>query len=98
MRQPKSISSPVVDIPHLMEVICGYQKEVYPFERYVAMLTFTTWLHSPAQAEIALQARVVAAALVIQAIHNGRLPVSPKQREAKINSIADRAFRPLDAA
>ena len=36
-----------IDVGDLMLVACGHRPETFPFERYVALMTFSTWLHFP---------------------------------------------------
>jgi hypothetical protein len=98
MARSKSSNTSAVDIPDLMKVICGFRAEAFPFERYVALLTFGTWLHASEQPDVVRQARLIAAGLLMTAIHSGRLAVPPSERHATINAITSNAFHPLDAA
>jgi hypothetical protein len=98
MARSKSSTSSGVNIPDLMEVICDYRKEAFPFEKYVALMTFSTWLHAPIEPEIVLQSRIIAAALVMLSMNNGRLPILTSERKATIDAIVKNAFQPLDAA
>jgi hypothetical protein len=41
-----------IDVGQLMEVICGYRKERYRFERIVSLMTFSGWLRWPKDTEI----------------------------------------------
>ena len=98
MAHPKPAVSSGVDIPDLIEVICGYRKELFPFEKYVALMAFSTWLRAPVLHEIVLQSKIVAAALMMLSINNGQVPVSAAKRKPTTDAISTKAFRPLDAA
>jgi hypothetical protein len=96
MGDPESL--PDINVGQLIEIICGYREETYPFEQYVCFLTFSTWLHTAADPELVHLARITAAGLVMLTIDKGGLAVSPSERQATIDAIAKRAFQPLDAA
>jgi hypothetical protein len=98
MARSKASTSSDVDIPDLMEVVCDHRKEAFPFEKYVALMTFSTWLRAPRQPEIVRQGRIIAVALLMLSIDNGQLPVSVSQRKSTIDAIATSAFPLLDAA
>jgi hypothetical protein len=86
------------DVTGLIEVICGLRAERYPFERYVALLTFNTWLRWPAQPDAVEQAEIVAAARLILGLDYGEIKVAKEQRQRTIEEIASKIFTPLAAA
>jgi hypothetical protein len=87
-----------VDVPRLMEVICGYQEERYPFEKYVALMTFSAWLLIPKEADVVRRAELISAASVILAINHEKLPVPPSKKRAVIDQIAEPVFSTLEVA
>ena len=54
-----------IDIPRLMEVVCGLKKETHPFERTISLLTFSAWLSIPTESEYISRASIASAASVI---------------------------------
>jgi hypothetical protein len=76
-----------VDLTDLMEVICGYRRERFSFERLVAAMTFSAWLHFPLDPDMVEFGRLMAAANVIRALKNGFLKLSPVTSRKKIDSI-----------
>jgi len=87
-----------VDIPRLMEVICGFRKERYPFEKYVALMTFSVWLVIPKEIEHVRRAQLISAASVILTIENGRLEVPSSKKRFVIDQIAKPLFLTLEVA
>jgi hypothetical protein len=87
-----------VDVPRLMEVICGYEKERYPFEKYVALMTFGVWLLIPKEEDFVRRAELISAASVILAINHENLPVPSSQKRAVIDQIAEPFFSTLEVA
>jgi hypothetical protein len=71
-----SSQSSETDVGQLMEIICGIREEQYAFEKYVALLTFSTWLGWPFAPNVVEFAEIVAAARVILAIDDGEIKVS----------------------
>jgi hypothetical protein len=98
MKQTWPPTSEDIDIGKLIDVICKYRKERYRFERYVALLTFSSWLHAPKRPHVVDHARVVAAARVIVEINTPALSISVKQRPAAIDAIARNEFSPIRVA
>jgi hypothetical protein len=91
MARSKPATSAGIDVADLMEVICGYRKEAFPFEKYVAIMTFSSWLYS-SDLEFNHQARIIATALLIRAIHRGALKVDVGERQSTIDRISKLAF------
>ena len=88
---PKTSSSPSdINVTDLIETICGFRKETYPYERQIALLTFAAWTLFPNRLEVMNQARVVAAASVIQSIRRTRFP---KAQKNKIEQMIDQIGR-----
>jgi hypothetical protein len=87
-----------IDVGQLMEVICGYRKERYRFERIVSLLTFSGWLRWPNDSEILSQVRLISAANVITAVDRGLFKVPKAQRKRVIDQLCRVEFRLLDAA
>jgi hypothetical protein len=87
-----------VDVGQLMEVICGFRKEVYPFEKYTALVTFSTWLRWHQHPDVVDIAGVVAAAHVILAIEDGEIKVPKGRRQIITDKIVEMEFTVLRAA
>jgi hypothetical protein len=83
-----------VDIADLMEVICDCRKEAFPFEKYVSIMTFSTWLHWPNSQDVVSQARLVAAGSIIRAIRSNTLKTPDDDSEKVIMTIANTLLRP----
>ncbi|MBB4397194.1 hypothetical protein [Bradyrhizobium sp. ERR14] len=58
-----------INITDLIALLTGLRKEVFAFERHIALMTFATWLHYPTDQDVLRHARVVAAAACF--IHSG---------------------------
>jgi hypothetical protein len=93
-----SSQSSETDVGQLMEIICGIREEQYAFEKYVALLTFSTWLGWPFAPNVVEFAEIVAAARVILAIDDGEIKVPKAQRQQVIESISRQVFKPLSVA
>jgi hypothetical protein len=87
-----------VDLPRLIEVICGFRKERYPFEKYVALLTFSVWLLIPKEDDCVRRAELISAASVILAINNGKLGVPSSKKHSVIDRIAKTMLPTLKVA
>jgi hypothetical protein len=94
----KSSKSSELDVAQLMEILCGIQKEQYPFQRYVALFTFCAWLAWPTDSKVAALAKTVAAARVIAEISQSRLKVPKERRLDVIDQISAKAFTTVEAA
>jgi hypothetical protein len=94
MEQTWPPTSEEIDIGKLIDVICEYRKESYRFERYVALRTFSSWLHAPTRPHVVNHARLVAAARVIVEINTPALSISVEQRPTVIDAIARKEFSP----
>jgi hypothetical protein len=71
-----------IDVGHLIDVICQFTQEEYPLQRYVAILTFSTWLVWPF-AIVVEYGETAAIARVILEISRGRIKV-PKDSQDRI--------------
>jgi hypothetical protein len=91
---PKPAKS--IGIEELIGTICGNRAEKFPFEKIVALITFSVWLRWPDKPEVVRQGRLVAIAHVILALHEGALPTGKKRQT--VQKIIDEAFDPLDTA
>jgi hypothetical protein len=98
MASATASNSQDVDIPDLIKVICDYRTERYPYERYVALPTFSMWLSAPKVPETVRLAATVFAARVILAIHRGEIEHSESLRQGAIDEVVKHAFSALDAA
>jgi hypothetical protein len=87
-----------VGVPQLMEVICGLKKERYPFERYVALMTFGVWLRIPKEEDYVQRSELISAASIILAINNGTLRVPSAKKRSVIEQIAKPLFSTLEVA
>jgi hypothetical protein len=87
-----------VDLPRLIEVICGFKDERYPFEKHVALMTLSVWLLIPKEEGCVRQAGLISAASVIWAINNGKLGVPSSKTQSVIDRIAETMFPPLEVA
>jgi hypothetical protein len=87
-----------VDIPRLMEVICGFRKERYPFERYVALMTFSVWLVIPKEEDCVRRAQLISAASVILTIENEKLELRSSKKRSVIEQIAKPLFQTVEVA
>jgi hypothetical protein len=92
-RRTKLLSTDV-DVQDLISIICNYRKEAFPFERFLALLTFASWLHWPSEPEIVNQARTVAAGLIVRAIQKGVFKGSHEQRRGHIAEITKAVMQP----
>jgi hypothetical protein len=87
-----------IGVGRLMEVICGIREEQYPFQRYVALLTFSTWLGWPFASNVVKLGETVAAARVVLAIDHSEIKVPKAEREGVIGKISREAFTSLKVA
>jgi hypothetical protein len=87
-----------VDVQDLICIICKYRKEAFPFERYLALLTFASWLHWPIEPEVVNQARTVSAGLIIRMIRKGAFKGSHEQQRKRIAGIAKAVMDPETVA
>jgi hypothetical protein len=90
----RSSKRPTVEILDLVEVICDHRKEAFPFEKYAALMTFSTWLRAPNNPDMIGNPQVVGAALIIRAIRGGTLKVPGNKRTEYIDSIAETLLPP----
>jgi hypothetical protein len=86
-----------IAIEEVIETICGIRPERFPFEKIVALITFSVWLHWPDKLEIIQQGRLIAIAHLILVVEENGLSTG-KKREATVQKIIDKAFHPLDTA
>jgi hypothetical protein len=93
-----SANSSDIDVPDLMSVLCDFRKERFPFEKYVSLMTFSTWLHVPEHPNIVAQSRITAVALVLLSVNAGSLAVPTSKRQSTIEAICASAFDAVDAA
>lgn len=56
-----------------VDLICGYQAPSYPFEDYVTLIEFGSWLRLPKSPSIQRHAIVAGTALLLTALRNGQL-------------------------
>jgi hypothetical protein len=91
---PKPATS--IAIEEVIETICGIRAERFPFEKIVALITFSVWLNWPDKPEIVRQGRLIAIAHLILALNDNELPTSKKR--ATVQKIIDEAFDPIDTA
>jgi hypothetical protein len=98
MKSSEETESSVIGVGHLMEVISGLRPETYPFQRYVALLTFSTWLGWPSDPHVVEMAETVAVARLLLAIDRGEIQVQKSQRNKIIQEVSRQAFKPLRVA
>lgn len=67
-----------VDLTDLVEVMCDYRREKFPFERSIAAMTFCVWLHYPRLPAVIEYGRFVAAANIIRSLRNDSATMSSK--------------------
>jgi hypothetical protein len=87
-----------IDISQLMEIICGIRPERYPFQRYVALMVFSTWSAWPDASNVVELAETVAAARLVLEVNRNRIRVPKEKRKILIDQISSMAFSTTRAA
>lgn len=82
------------DITDLIEVLCDIREESYPFEKHVALLTFSAWMIWPQKPEVINHAKIVAAALIIKGMNSKAITLKESERSKHIAAIAEHAMPP----
>jgi hypothetical protein len=86
------------NITDLIDVICAHRRERFPFERHIALITFSTWLHWPQNPRVVNQGKLIAAALVVDAIRKGSLGLSNDQKQSARHEIESKLLAPAAVA
>jgi hypothetical protein len=98
MQSPEDSESSHIDVGRLIEILSGLRKEEYPFQRYVALLTFSTWLGWPSAPNVVEMAETVAVARVLLAIDRGEIEVRKSERDKVIQEVFHKALKPSTVA
>jgi hypothetical protein len=98
MQSPEDSETPHIDVGRLIEILSGLRKEEYPFQRYVALLTFSTWLGWPDAPNVVEMAETVAVARVLLAIDRTEIEVRKSQRDKVIQEVFRKALNPSRVA
>jgi hypothetical protein len=83
---------PATDIVDQVHVLSGIRKEVFPFEKYVALFTFTAWMNFPNDPAVVTHARVMAVAQVYLWVRDGALGRKKSSGQALADTIFKRAL------
>ena len=85
---------PAINVTDLIGVLCKIRAERYPFERHIALRTFSAWVFWPTEPEVISQAQIVSAAQVIRMIRTDQLQLKQPDKARCVAKIASEAMPP----
>jgi hypothetical protein len=76
-----------VNMPDIFEVISENRPEMFPFERQIALMTLSVWLHCPHEPILVKYGQVKAAAKILSSIRNNTIKLPAATRKNVSHAI-----------